>query len=79
MPLLFNSKDSHIQRIISRCATLHETYKPPWWCIGPWINVLVMLIKERFAAHMPLQRDTIICEDGGKVFVIKNICFKIQS
>ncbi len=77
MPLLFNPSDSRIQRIISKCASLHETYKPPWWCIGPWINVLVMLIKEKFAAHMPLQRDTIICEDGGKFFNNYKYFFKI--
>ena len=66
MPLLFNPKDKRIQRIVSKCATLHETYKPPWWCFGPWMNVFIMLVKEKFATSMPLQRETIICPDGGK-------------
>ena len=67
MPLYYNSNDETIKRIISRCITLHQPYKPPWWCFwSPWINVFVMLIKEKFASKMPLQRDTIICPDGGK-------------
>jgi len=76
MPLYYNSNDEHIKRIVSRCPTLHETYKPPWWCISPWINVVVMLIKERFASNMELQRDTIICPDGGKwtiMYLLDNI------
>lgn len=57
MPVIsFNEKDDHIQRIVSKCSTLHEIYKPPWWCIGPWMNVIVMLIKEKFASNMELHR-----------------------
>ena len=68
MPVIsFNEKDDHIQRIVSKCSTLHEIYKPPWWCIGPWMNVIVMLIKEKIASNMELHRDTIICPDGGEV------------
>ena len=32
------------------------------------MNVVVMLIKERFAPTMPIKRDTIICPDGGRSF-----------
>ena len=57
MPVIsFNQKDDHIKRIVSKCSTLHEIYKPPWWCIGPWMNVIVMLIKEKFASNMELHR-----------------------
>ena len=57
MPAIsFNEKDDHIKRIVSKCSTLHEIYKPPWWCIGPWMNVIVMLIKEKFASNMELHR-----------------------
>ena len=57
MPVIsFNEKDDHIQRIVSKCSTLHEIYKPPWWCIGPWMNVIVMLIKEKLASNMELHR-----------------------
>ena len=66
MPLLFNSKDTRMQSIISKCASLHETYKPPWWCFGPWINVFITLIKEKLAPSLRLQREIIVCEDGGK-------------
>ena len=66
MSLLFNSKDTRIQSIVGKCATLHETYKPPWWCFGPWINTLVMLIKEKFGPSIKLSRETVICPDGGK-------------
>ena len=69
MPLLFNTKHFRIQSIIAKCASLHETYKPPWWCFGPWMNVLIMLIKEKlgpFIKPIRLNRETIICPDGGK-------------
>lgn len=70
MPTLyFNSNDEVMKRIVSRCPTLHESYKPPWWCFGPWMNVVVMIIKERFAPTMPIKRDTIICPDGGEVSI----------
>ena len=72
MPLLFNNKDTRIQRIISKCASLHETYQPPWWCFGPWINAFIMLVKERIAAAMPLQREAITCEDGGTSLSVYN-------
>ena len=66
MPLIFNKADKVMERIVSACATLHEAYTPPWWCYGPWINVLVMLIKRIFSSKMPSRRDTIIVEGGGK-------------
>ena len=66
MTLLFNSKDTRMQCIISKCASLHETYKPPWWCFGPWINVFITLIKEKLAPSLRLQREIIVCEDGGR-------------
>ena len=66
MPLLFNSKDTRMQSIISKCASLHETYNPPWWCFGPWINVFITLIKEKLAPSLRLQREIIVCEDGGR-------------
>ena len=66
MSLIFNVADEKMGKIASRCATLHETYTPPWWCYGPWINFLVMLIKQQFSSKLPTQRDTIIVEGGGK-------------
>ena len=66
MPLIFDSANELIEKIVSGCATLHETYTPPWWCYGPWINILVLIIKETFSSEMPTQRDTIIVEGGGK-------------
>ena len=66
MPLTFNATDEVMKKIISACATLHETYTPPWWCYGPWINVLVLFIKQIFSPKIPMQRDTIIVEGGGK-------------
>ena len=70
MTLLFNSKDTRMQSIISKCASLHETYKPPWWCFGPWMNVFVTLIKEKFAPSLRFEREVIVCEDGGKLFKV---------
>ena len=66
MPLLFNPKDTRIKSIIEKCASLHETYKPPWWCFGPWMNTLIMLVKETFGPSNRMKRETIICHDGGK-------------
>ena len=66
MPLLFNPKDTRIKSIIEKCASLHETYTPPWWCFGPWMNTLIMLIKETFGPSITMKRETIICHDGGK-------------
>ena len=74
MPLLFNSKDTRMQSIISKCASLHETYKPPWWCFGPWINVFITLIKEKLAPSLRLQREIIVCEDGGKQCLTSHTC-----
>jgi len=67
MPIYFNPDDKAMEKIVSRCATLYETYRPPWWCIGPWINAIVLLLKQWFSKAMPLQRDTIICPDGGEI------------
>ena len=72
MPLLFNSKDTRMQSIISKCASLHETYKPPWWCFGPWINVFITLIKEKLAPSLRLQREIIVCEDGGRQYLMSH-------
>ena len=66
MQRIFNITDKVMEKIVSACATLHETYTPPWWCYGPWINALVTLIKQLFSSKMPTQRDTIIVEGGGK-------------
>ena len=31
MPVIsFNERDAHIQRIVSKCSTLHEIYKVPF-------------------------------------------------
>ena len=73
MPLLFNSKDTRMQSIISKCASLHETYKPPWWCFGPWINVFITLIKEKLAPSLRLQREIICGDDGGKRCLVSHI------
>ena len=72
MPILYNSKDSRIQNIVSKCASLHETYQPPLWCFGPWMNVLIMLVKEKIAPSIQLQREKIVCPDGGKKSLIYN-------
>ena len=66
MPLIYNRADKLMERIVSACATLHETYTPPWWCYGPWINSLVTLIKQMFSSKLRTKRDTIIVEGGGK-------------
>ena len=66
MTLYTNSSDTQMQRIISKCPSLHETYKPPWWCIGGWMNVFVTLFKEQMSSALPMRRDTIITDDGGK-------------
>jgi len=56
--------------VISRCPTLHEVYRPPFFCRWPWINVLVTIIKEKLWSNkIPLQRQTIICSDGGEVSI----------
>ena len=73
MTLLFNSKDTRMQGIISKCASLHETYKPPWWCFGPWMNVFVTLIKEKFAPSLRFEREIIVCEDGGKLYLVSHM------
>ena len=70
MPLYFNSKDKNIQRIVKSCATLHESYKPPWWCLNPYINIIISLLKDSFSSYMKLERETIICPDGGKLICI---------
>ena len=67
MPLYFNSKDKNIQRIVERCKTLHESYNPPWWYSSPLVNIMILLIKESFSSYMKLERETIICPDGGKL------------
>ena len=66
MLLTFNAADKWMEEIVSACATLHEAYTPPWWCYGPWINALVMLVKQIFSSKIPMQRDTIIVEGGGE-------------
>ena len=67
MPLLFNPNDAPTQRIIQKCATLHETYSPPWWCFNHVINVIVTLMKGLFGSSLKFKRDVIVCPDGGKL------------
>ena len=38
--------------------------------LSSWINVFVMLFKEKiWPPNIPFQRDTIICSDGGEISI----------
>jgi len=67
MTIYYNQNNSKLEKIVSRCASLYETYRPPWWCIGPWMNALVLLIKQWLAPSLPFHRETITCPDGGEI------------
>jgi len=68
--LYYNSHDTRIEGIVSRCPTLHEVYKPPLFCKWSWLNVAVTIIKEKLLANsIPLKRETIICPDGGEISI----------
>ena len=56
MQLHYNSSDTFIKKIILGCVTLQEKYRPTWFCLlSPWVNVLVMLIKEKLAPRMEIK------------------------
>ena len=47
-----------------------EHYRAPWWCCNTWLNVAVMVIKEKWEAHtLPMRRERLIQPDGGEVSV----------
>ena len=69
--LLLNPKDTRMKKIIKDCkGALHETYRAPWWCCNSWLNVAVMLFKQKWQkGSLPLLRRSIDRPDGGLVSV----------
>ena len=65
--LLYNEADGFIKRLVSKCPTLHAAYKPAFWYANPWINVLIMMVKNWWQPRLQMKRETIICPDGGEV------------
>ena len=53
------------QNIVKKIAIFFSSY-----FLSSWINVFVMLFKEKiWPPNIPFQRDTIICSDGGEISI----------
>jgi len=62
--------DARMQRLCKNTSALKEEYRAPWWCCNTWLNVAVMLIKEKLLEDsVPMRRETLIRPDGGEVSV----------
>ena len=72
MSKLYVTKDPRMRRIIAKCAgtAVEETYRAPLFCCNTWVNVMVMLCKERWlSGTTQMRRDTLWQPDGGEVSV----------